>query len=287
MNSRGALAVEHARGATAAESAVPRHTLPLPFCVPTTPLLDKHDLYELCVTDGPRLARFLRAVHGHKPSVLREDFSGTAALARAWAATGSSAIAVDIDPLVLARAQAPGIKTVVSDAVRCRLKADIIAATNFPLGYFHSRDALVAYLKAAHRSLAPRGIFAADLYGGADSFRSLKLTQKRRGPAGERITYTWEQRHADPVSGLVLDTLSFSVTKGSRTRKHPDAFVYRWRLWAIPELKDALADAGFQPALVYARLGDAIDSDGNLYVLPLKHGHDLDDNYVVYVVARR
>lgn len=255
--------------------------------MPTPPHLDKHDLYERCVTDGPRLARFLRAVHGRNRAILREDFSGSAALARAWAASGSPAIAVDIDPLVLTRAQAPGVKVVVSDAARCRLRADIIAATNFPLGYFHTRTSLVAYLKTARRSLSPRGIFAADLYGGADSFRPLKITQKCRGPAGERITYTWEQRHADPVTGLVLDTLSFSVTAGSRTRKLPDAFVYRWRLWSIPELKDALADAGFRSADVYSRLGDAIDADGNLYVLPLGNDHDLDDNYVVYIVARR
>jgi len=253
--------------------------------MPTT--LDKHLLYELCVTDGPRLARFLRAVHGKDPTILREDFSGSAALARAWAFEGLPAVAVDFDPLVLARAEAPRITTLVADAARCRVKADIIAATNFPLGYYHTRKALLAYLKNTRLALRPKGIFAADIYGGSDSFRPLKLTQKLRGPAGQRIAYTWEQRLADPVSGLVLNSLSFDIKQGTRARKLHDAFVYHWRLWSIPELRDALTDAGFRSVEVYSRLGDAIDSDGNLHVLPLDPLQDLDDNYVVYVIGRR
>lgn len=252
----------------------------------TTRELDKHDLYELCVTDGDRLARFFRAVHGRKPKMLREDFSGTAALARAWAASGGGAVAVDLDPTVLARV-GEGVRAVRADASKCRAKADVVAATNFPLGYFHDRKSLVAYLRGVRASLNARGVFAADLYGGRDAFRTMKLVRKLKGPGGEQVAYTWEQRAADPMTGFVLDTLSFEVRAGNRTRRLPDAFVYRWRLWSIPELTDALHDAGFRRTEIYTRLGDAIDSDGNLYVMPTEPGEELDENYVVYVVGRR
>jgi SAM-dependent methyltransferase len=246
------------------------------------------DLYELCVTDAPRLARFLAAVHGKKPRTLREDFSGTGALARAWAGAYGDSVAVDSDPKPLARAKAPGVRAVRADATRCRVKADIIAATNFPLGYFHERASLVAYLRHARSCLKPRGVLLADLYGGRDAMRPMQIRKKARGPAGQRVDYTWEQREADPTTNLVLDALSFVVTpKEGKAKLFPDAFVYHWRLWSIPELRDAMIEAGFRRVEVYSRMGDAIDSDGNLYVSPHDAGEPLDDNYVVYVVGRK
>jgi SAM-dependent methyltransferase len=261
--------------------------------------MDKHDLYEWCVTDGPRFARFAAAVHGGSPRVLREDFSGSAALAKAWAAAdeGRRAVAVDLDAAVLRRAVAPRVRTVRADAARCRVKADLIVATNFPLGYFHERPALVTYLANARRCLNPRGAFLADLYGGRDAMKPLTIRRRLRGPAGERIEYVWTQVEADPATNLVTDTLSFNVTpraqagaKASsppRTRRLPDAFVYRWRLWSIPELRDALADAGFRHVQLHTRMGDALDGDGNLHVLPHEPGEPMDENYVVYVAGRR
>ena len=218
------------------------------------PSISAIDLYELCVTEPIRLIRFLHAAHGRKPRALREDFSGSGALARAWATSSRSrrAIAVDIDPAVLARAAAhPRVTPVVSDAKRCAAEADIIAATNFPIGYQHSRAALLHYLKGVRKSLRKNGIFVCDLYGGRDAFSPGKLVQMLRAPCtppwrGELVEYTFEQRAANPVTGLVLDALHFRVFGKSTKAKNPDldlkdAFVYHWRLWSIPELIDALA----------------------------------------------
>jgi SAM-dependent methyltransferase len=259
----------------------------------THPVMDKHDLYEWCVTDGPRFARFAEAVHGRGPRVLREDFSGSAALAKAWAAADPAhrSIAVDLDAAVLRRAAGPRVRAVRADAARCAVKADLIAATNFPLGYFHERPALVQYLAHTRRCLSPRGVFLADLYGGRDAMKPLTIRRRLKGPAGERIEYLWTQVEADPATNLVNDTLSFAVTTTtrtgtSRTRRFPDAFVYRWRLWSIPELRDALADAGFRRIELYTRMGDALDSEGNLYVRPHEAGEAMDENYVVYVAGR-
>lgn len=251
--------------------------------------MDRYDLYELCVTDAPRLARFAHAAHGGDPRILREDFCGSGALARSWprAARRARALAVDLDPEALRRAAAPGVRTILADVRRCSLKADIIAATNFPLGYFHQRDELLAYLRHARTCLRPGGILLADLYGGRDALTPMRLRRRLQTPSGTRVDYVWHQAQADPLTNLVTDTLSFTVrTRTGRVTRHPDAFVYRWRLWSIPELRDAAHDAGFREVDVYTRMGDAVDSRGNLYVRPHEPGEPIDENYVVYVVAR-
>lgn len=252
--------------------------------------MDKHDLYELAVTDADRLVPFLKVVHGKKPRVLREDFSGTGAVARGWAKASRSAeaIAVDVDPEVLVRAEAPRVLAVCGNVMASKNKADIVAATNFPLGYWHSRRDLLAYLKHARSCLNKGGVLVADLYGGRDAFSSLKLTQKLKGPGGESVQYIWEQRDANPVSGLVLDTLSFVVKPRSGPKRvHRDAFVYLWRLWSIPELQDAMLEAGFRTVEVYDRVGGAMDERGRVHARPFGAEDQLDENYVVYVVGRR
>ncbi len=65
-----------------------------------------------------------------------------------------------------------------------------------------------------------------------------------------------------------------------------DAFVYHWRLWSVPELRDAMHEAGFRQTLVFPRTPDAIDSDGNAYIEPVTDPVDLSDAFNVYVVGR-
>ena len=264
------------------------------------PAFDTLDLYELCVTEPSRLIPFLVAAHGGKPLVLREDFCGSGTLARAWAASHRSrrSVAVDLDPGVLVRAaRASRVTPLVIDAKAARARAHIIAATNFPLGYQHDRPALLRYLRNVHRSLLPGGIFVGDMYGGRDAFTPGKIVQLLRAPEqrpwnGELVEYTFEQRAADQASGLVLDTLSFRVWSGPSARgkadaHYPDAFVYHWRLWSMPELQDALREAGFREIKVHDRLGDAIDSAGRLHLKPVSADNPLDENWVAYAVARR
>jgi hypothetical protein len=265
--------------------------------------VDKFDLYELCVTDGPRLAAFARAVHGGWPRVLREDFSGTGALARAWVSeavrgeTSSQSIAVDFDRGVLARAKRMATHESVQRLMRfqrqraeaCRIRADIIAATNFPVGYCHDRAELVQYLTTARRSLKRNGVFFCDTYGGSRSMTTGITTRSVRGPKGERVRQIWDQRRVDPLNGRVLDVISFEVMHNGRTKRYPDGFVYDWRLWSIPELRDAMIEAGFRSTEVYHRLGDAVDHEGRLYVRPLDGEEaetELGDDWVVYVVGR-
>jgi SAM-dependent methyltransferase len=257
--------------------------------------LTAYDLYELAVTNPGPLSRFIDAAWRQRGSrakpVLREDFSGSGALARAWAKEYGPAIAVDRDPAALkACGEHSSVKRVCRDVLACTLKADIIAATNFAAGYFHTRPELVAYLKHARACLKKGGMFCADLYGGSDAFMRGKTRQRLRGPSGEFIEYTWEQREAFPQTGRVLNAIHFRVgdqrsLKGARS--FPDAFTYDWRLWSIPELRDAMLEAGFKIVRIFDRLGEAVDSNGKLHIRELGEQEPMDDPFVVYVCAYR
>lgn len=261
---------------------------------------ERFRLYEIAVTNAAMLARFCKAVAPRSARLMREDFSGTGALARAWAdlSPNHRAIAIDKDASVLRYADThPRLALKASNVLRARDRADAIAATNFALGYWHTRHDLVAYLAHVRACLNPSGVFIADMYGGATAFEL--GTQRRRiaHPTGGSFWYEWEQREADALTARVLNTIHFVLPrKAKRQRAFPapssprpralrNAFTYDWRLWSIPELREAALDAGFARIDFYASLGDAMDQHGNLYPRPLAPGEPLDSDWVVYIVA--
>lgn len=240
----------------------------------------------------------LEAIHGgtgrHAPRVLGEDFSGTAALSAAWAGLSDAhkAIAVDHDAPTLARAHRhPRVRLAQADVNSVRQQADVIAVLNFSIGEFHRREALVSYFRHALSRLRPHGCLVLDTYGGVDAFATGQVHQSVRGRDGSRIRYTWEQRTGDSLSGQVACAMHFTVrpAAGQRgpVRKFTDAFVYHWRLWSVPEFRDALLEAGFGQVEIYPRQPDAIDGDGNFHLLPITDAHEIGDSYSVYVVGRR
>jgi SAM-dependent methyltransferase len=250
--------------------------------------MDRHDLYELTVQSAPLAAAMLRAIHGRKPEVLGEDFAGTAAVSRAWVQRpGARAVAVDLDAAALGRSEgAEGVKQVLADVREAADPADVIFAGNFSIGYLHERPDLIGYLRHVRARLRPGGVFVCDTYGGESAFLTGHVRREHRGPGGRRIDYTWEQRKADPLTGMVTDVLHFRVLHaGELEQELRDAFVYRWRLWSVPELRDAMLEAGFASTEVYGKLPDAEDDEGEIYLAPLT-GDDVDDSFIVCVAAR-
>lgn len=250
------------------------------------------ELYELCVQEPLTAAAMLRRLHGARPRVLAEDFAGSAALSRAWliADPEARAIATDLDPAAVAyaaqRAANAGIEParlrLVNADVRSIARpepADVVFVGNFSIGELHERAELVEYLRAARGRLNPRGIFACDTYGGAAAYRTghVQRTHTGREPR-ERIHYTWQQRRVDAFTGRVENALHFRVENdGEVIAELFDAFVYDWRLWSVPELRDALREAGFAETHVIA----GTDADA-----PALRESEAAEHHIVCVLAR-
>jgi hypothetical protein len=277
--------------------------LPSGMAKSTSSQLDRFDLYELCVQSPDYDSKMLRAIHGHSPLMLGEDFCGRCAISRAWVALDSKhrAIAVDRDAETLASAQSkdPGLLSaalagrityVLADVMDARDKADIITVQNFSICELHRREVLVRYLKHARSRLARRGIFVCDIYAGSDCFFTGRIKRIVDGPGGEKITYTWEHRVADPLRAMVQNAIQFEVRGGSAGKKGlklTDAFVYDWRLWSPPELADAMLEVGFSQVQFYPRFAEAVDDDDRYHVMPIEDSNELSDSFSVYVVARK
>ncbi len=252
---------------------------------------NKHDLYELCVQSPKDLIPLLRAVHGNEPMILGEDFSGTAALSHLWIEREQcTSIAVDYDEESLnRRGNHDRIQKHLCDIREISDPCDVLFVGNFSIGYMHTREELVEYLKHARQRLqSTGGVFICDTYGGESSYTLGGVHRAHPMPGGKLCRYTWEQHEADPITGMVTNLIHFRVERaGVIEFELEDAFVYQWRLWSIPELRDAMLDAGFKETQVYTKLADALDADGNAYVLPVEDGQEeLEESYIVLVAAR-
>lgn len=275
--------------------------------------VNKFDLYTLCAQNPPRDARALLAIaldqlaKRREAPVLAEDFSGAAALSRAWCTLlpKARAVAVDHDPEALAHARKhPRVRLIQSDVLAVNAPADVLAVLNFSICELHDRRTLLKYLKHARSRLRRSGCMICDIYGGADCFATGVVSQRVQGPRGERITYRWEQRIADPLTARVTNAMHFAVAppksrskttragavRSGQSRKPlrlDNAFVYDWRLWSVPELRDAMLEAGFSAVQIYPRTADAIDQHGQLYLSPIEDAFELASGFNVFVVARR
>ncbi|MEK6700787.1 MAG: class I SAM-dependent methyltransferase [Planctomycetota bacterium] len=271
--------------------------------------MDRFECYELCVQSPRHVAAFLRGVHGNEPVVLREDFCGTAAVSRRWCEEAirrgddGRAVAVDFDAETVAKAR----ELVKSDALEGRLRlvcgdalpkpalaavadpADVVFVGNFSIGYIKERETLVAYLKLCHRRLAAGmggfggGVFVCDLYGGASAYKLGGLERRHPSRGREVVRYSWQHEAADQVSGMVTNSISFRVeVDGEVVQEWPRAFVYEWRLWSLPELREAMREAGFASVEVYKDVNVAPGERP----APILNAAEIGEDWIVLVVAR-
>lgn len=269
------------------------------------PMLDRFECYELCVQSPRHIVAFLRAVHGNEPLVLREDFCGSAAVSCRWAVEGqkqgdpSRAVAVDLDPGALDRAMGRAraaevsgrVSLLAADATQAPLDdgADVVFVGNFSIGYIHNRASLVEYLRRCRARILRGnggfggGVFVCDTYGGASAFKLGGLERRHPGRKGEVIRYSWVHENADPLTGMVENSISFRVEiDGEVVQEWPRAFVYRWRLWSIFELREAMVEAGFESTEVYKDVNIAPGQSPEALTDPALLGED----WIVLVVGR-
>jgi len=188
---------------------------------------------------------------------LREDFCGTALLCShlVKSAPGRSAVGLVLDMDTLQWAGSNNLKPLGGlrsqvQLMNCDVLSpsapkgfDVICAFNFSYCVFHTRKTLVEYFKKAKRGLSDNGVFLLDIHGGPDAqFEMEEVTTH------ENFDYVWQQGPFDPINNRTVNRIHFRFEDGSEIK---NAFVYDWRVWSLTELKDVLADAGFEHVVVW------------------------------------
>ena len=229
------------------------------------PMASRADRYEMYLesVQAPEVdVKFFQRVYKSNfkqpAQVLREDFCGTAAVCCEWVGKRGEreAWGVDLDPEPLSWGQRFNLPLVaesrrdlvhfVEGDVRTAKtpSADIITAQNFSYCCFKTRDELRSYFKVALGNLAEQGVFILDLFGGYESIEDEREDERDL----DGFTYVWDQHRYDPINAFGTYKIHFRFEDGSEMK---DAFVYDWRIWTIPEVREVLAEAGFDSVDVY------------------------------------
>jgi SAM-dependent methyltransferase len=265
---------------------------------------DPHLLYSAAVQSVDADLDFLERVYARRNEtpfrLLREDFCGTAALACEWVRRGIDhhAWGVDLHRPTLAWSREHYVPRLGGAATRLHLlcrdvrradapRVDVVAALNFSYQVFKTRADLGRYFAQVRRSLRPGGMFFLDALGGTET--ATAVTERRRiaastafdGTAVPAFTYVWEQARFNPVDHAFVCHIHFHLGDGTRLRR---AFTYEWRLWTLPELRELLAEAGFESSEVYVEGWDqgAEEGDG---IFRRRTAFENDAGWIAYVVG--
>ncbi|HEX5053681.1 MAG TPA: class I SAM-dependent methyltransferase [Planctomycetota bacterium] len=269
---------------------------------------DVLELYRWAVQDPITQARVLQLVYarccpGRVPTLLREDFAGTAMDSVAWVALceGRQALAVEIDEPTLewARARARALLGARADRLAfvhgCVRQvgppdvpaAQVVAALNFSIFAFVERPVLRAYFENARRALSEHGVFVANAFGGPERLRAHVRTTTvadRVGLPGEAppapFEYQWEQHAYDALTAQVDCRIHFARAgePGAAVR---DAFRYRYRLWTLPELVEIAREAGFREVQVWQH---TYEPGAGVFLGPVDRV-EAEDRWTAYLVA--
>lgn len=260
----------------------------------TAKTADKYDLYQRSVQAADDDIRFLtrvyKTVRGRPPHHFREDFCGTALLTATWVKRGPqyTGEGFDIDPKPLAWGRKHNFAPLGRAAARADLHQkdvrepsnrppDVRCAQNFSYCVFKERTELMEYFRAVYDDLPDNGVFVLDLHGGTESMEETE--EKTQVDGG--FTYIWDQHEYWPVTGETKCYIHFRFRDGSEMRR---AFTYDWRLWTLPELKDALYEAGFPLVECYWEGTDSDGESGNGIFRKTRRGENCD-SFIAYLVA--
>lgn len=258
---------------------------------------DRHTLYQLAVqapeAEVDFVERTFRRLRGRRPVRLREDFCGTALNSCEWVRRrrGNIAIGLDLHAPTLAWGRRHNAADLTHEQ-RERLillkrnvlrpgpgtsRVDAVLAQNFSWQVFRDRPVLLDYFRAVRASLVRDGLFILDIMGG---WESMKPQDERRRQHG--FTYVWRQVSYEPLRGEFRCAIDFEFRKGPAWR---NAFTYHWRLYTIPEVRDALLDAGFGRVRTYWE-GDDGKGGGN-GVFREQARAEQCAGFIAYIVAER
>jgi SAM-dependent methyltransferase len=264
----------------------------------------RHHLYTASVQSVEADLKFFRRIYkkrnGRPFRRLREDFCGTAVLACEWVRRGADheAWGLDLDQETLDWGRQHYVPRLGDGAERLHLhcrnvldvtepKMDLVAALNFSYSVFKTRDELREYFRQVRRSLADRGVFVLDAWGGNEAM--CEDTDKRKIDAekafdGTKIpsfTYVWEQARFNPIDHHIVCHIHFHLRGGKKIKR---AFTYDWRLWTLPELRELLLDAGFSSCEVYVEGWDDEEDEAD-GIFRRRTYFENQEGWVVYVVG--
>jgi hypothetical protein len=230
-----------------------------------------YELYEQSVQSPETHINWLvdmyHQLNGKYPVHLREDFCGTFAMSCAWVKRNrkNTAIGLDLDPKPIAYGKKIHLSKLTVDQKKriqilrknaisiTRPKADVILAGNFSFYIFKQRKVLVDYMKKCRASLKPKGFLFLEMAGGPGMIAEMRERRRIRPDDESPITYekpfiyVWDQQSFDPITHDAKYAIHFKL--GSREIKN--AFTYDWRLWTLPEVRDAMTDAGFRKVVIF------------------------------------
>ena len=228
---------------------------------PRTKKFDRYFYYKESVQSPEADISFFiqayKSFYNKKPLSFREDFCGTFFLGTTWVKMSpqNQAFVVDHDKVPLSYGKAHHIPLLNQEekkrlhifhqsVLSSRLPgADIISVSNFSYFVFKKREMMLKYFKNVHQKLKKKGLFIIDIFGGSDVQQNNKEAVKHKN-----FTYYWEQSHFNPVDNCARFAIHFK-RRGERKRRN--SFIYDWRLWSMPEIKDILKEAGFSKSFVY------------------------------------
>ena len=224
--------------------------------------------------------------------MFREDFCGSAILSCAFVRRhrDNRAIGVDLDGPTLEWAlehnvsslepeQQKRVSLVQGNVVDVRdPKAELIAGLNFSYSVFKTRKDFAAYIKNAFKALKPGGLFALDAWGGGQAQFLMKEKKKVKG-----ATYVWHQADFDPITHHILCKIHFEFKNGSKKK---NAFIYDWRLWTLPEMRELMEDAGFSDIHVLWEGTDKETREGNGIFRRVERGGN-EEAWIAYVIGQR
>ena len=260
-----------------------------------------HELYQLSVQNVESEIDFIdetfEQIRGRKAVTLREDFCGTGNTSAEWVRrrTTNTAIGLDLDQPTLDFGHQTHVANLDEDAAsRISLihrnvltpgdagGSDCVLAMNFSYWLFKTREDLRNYFIAVRESLGEQGVFFLDHYGGSEAMTETREAKKIDDGPGRVFTYIWEQKHFNPITGDMECRIHFKFPDKTKLN---DAFVYHWRLWSMPEIRELLSEAGFANVVVYWE-GDDEDDDeeGNGEYEPTLEG-TADPAFISYIVA--
>lgn len=261
----------------------------------TARFADRHVLYQRSVQEVTAEVDFVdrefKRLRKRSAKRLREDFCGTAASSCEWVRRHAShtALGVDLDKATLDWGLANNASR-LSPAARSRLSLacrdvrstardgrdmDAILAMNFSYWLMTTRKELLGYFRGVRESLVRDGLLFMDIYGGWEAGQIQRDRRPLRG-----FTYIWDQASFDPITHMQTAHIHFHFPDRTRLK---EAFTYTWRMWTIPEVRDVLADAGFERSIVYWE-GDDRHGGGNGVFTPAEQAENYPA-FIAYLVA--